>query len=110
MVGVDANDDGDATDAGDTTYAYDESGVRVAETTVGGATTTYLIDAANPTGYAKAIEETTGTAVRSYVLGLKVEAQADATNGTLYFLTDGHGSTRALMDASGQVVKARSNT
>jgi RHS repeat-associated protein len=37
-------------------------------------------------------------------LGNKVEAQSDAASGTVYFLTDGHGSTRALTNTSGAVV------
>jgi YD repeat-containing protein len=95
----------------ETDYGYDTAGVRVSEGSPGGTQTYYVNDPANPTGYAKAIEEKTGTSAstaatsRSYVLGLKVEAQSDATNGTLYLLTDGHGSTRALVNAAGQTVE-----
>ena len=103
------------TTAGTTTtdYAYDTSGVLASETTPstgsGQATTIYYLnDPNNPTGYTKAIQESTtlaGPATLSYVLGLKVEGQSDATNGTLYLITDGHGSTRALVNLSGGVVQ-----
>jgi YD repeat-containing protein len=95
----------------ETDYGYDTAGVRVSEGGPTGTQTYYLNDPANPTGYTKAIEEKTGTSPssatvsRSYVFGLKVEAQSDATNGTLYLLTDGHGSTRALVNASGVTVE-----
>jgi RHS repeat-associated protein len=92
--------------ADDVTYTYDSNGVRISETTAG-STTYFLNDPNNPTGYTKAIEEKSaanGAPTRSYVLGNKVEAQSDSTNGTLYFLTDGHGSTRALTNSSGAVV------
>ncbi len=92
-------------DGSTTSYTYSTDGIRTSETSSGN-TTYYVNDPANPTGYTKAIEEKsspTGSAVRSYVLGMKVEAQSDTTNGTLYLLSDGHGSTRALADSSGVV-------
>jgi YD repeat-containing protein len=101
-----------AVEAGtETDYGYDTNGVRVSEGSPGTAQTYYVNDPSNPTAYTKAIEEKTGTTPstattsRSYVLGSKVEAQSDATNGTLYLLTDGHGSTRALVNASGVTVE-----
>jgi YD repeat-containing protein len=101
-----------AVEAGtETDYGYDTDGVRVSEGSPGGTQTYYVNDPNNPTGYTKAIEEETGaspstaTTSRSYVLGTKVEAQSDATNGTLYLLTDGHGSTRALVNGAGQTVE-----
>jgi RHS repeat-associated protein len=95
-----------------TTYTYDSNGVRTSETT-SGVTTYYLNDPKNPTGYAKAAEEWTSsdgnrqdaTLSRSYVLGLQVEAQADSTNGVLFMMHDGHGSTRALLNVSGSIVE-----
>jgi YD repeat-containing protein len=62
-----------------TDYTYDSNGVRTRETTNAGtsaATTFYLNDPNNPTGYTKAVEEkqgataATATVSRSYVLGL----------------------------------------
>lgn len=97
MVAVDAP--GTANDA---TYGYDHRGTRVSQTT-GGQTRRFLYDKRNPTGYAKAIEERVeGTLDRSYVLGLRVEGQADS-QGMVYFLLDGHGSNRALLDTNGSV-------
>jgi YD repeat-containing protein len=106
MVGIDANNDGNTADTGDTNIAYDSNGVRASELTVGGTSTYFLNDPNNPTGYTKAVEEkpSAGSAPsRSYVFGQKVEGQSDATNGTLYFMTDGHGSTRALIDLGAAV-------
>src|SRR6185312_12394294 len=63
----------------------------------------YLNDPNNPTGYTKAVEESSslgGAPTRAYLLGLSVEAQSDSTNGVLYLLHDGHGSTRALYTSS----------
>jgi uncharacterized delta-60 repeat protein len=91
----------------DTSYAYDSDGVRVSETT-GSSSTYYLNDQINPTGYAKAVEESgtlNAAPTRSYVLGLAVLGQKDTASGVQYLLTDGHGSTRALLDVSGGVTQ-----
>ncbi len=63
----------------------------------------------SPTGYAQVLEEyeanSSGqTLKKSYVIGLDVEAQWDSTNGLLYLLADGHGSTRLLTDENGALV------
>jgi len=56
---------------GAVTLVYDGDGDRVAKT-VGGATTQYLVDDLNPTGYAQVVEELTGSAVtRRYTYGLQ---------------------------------------
>jgi RHS repeat-associated protein len=92
-----------------TTYTYDYNGVLISENT-SGVTSYYLNDPNNPTGYSKAIQVSLtpgGSPVLSYVIGLAVEAQSDATNGTLYLLVDGHGSTRALADSTGAVVSGQ---
>ena len=88
-----------------TTYTYDTSGV-LASQTAGGSTTYYLNDPNNPTGYTKAIQTSTtlgGAPTTSYVLGNDIVAQGNSTNGVLYLLTDGHGSTRALVNSNGVV-------
>ncbi len=84
---IDGNDDGDLLDQEDST-----------------TTTDYHIDANNPTGYAQVLEEKddTGDVTKTYTLGHDVIAQQDSTNGVLYLLYDGHGSTRGLVDATGQ--------
>jgi RHS repeat-associated protein len=96
-------------------YTYDDAGNRVSETTggSGGATTFYVIDANNPSGYPKPIEQwvsATGsradaTLVVSYILGSAVIGQADSSGAVSYLLTDRHGSTRALLSSSGVVMK-----
>jgi hypothetical protein len=87
-----------------TSDTYDTDGYRVSETTDGSSTRTFLKDAANPSGYPQALEErVNGTLDRSYVLGLRVEAQRDV-QGMAYLLRDGHGSTTMLGNADGTVI------
>jgi YD repeat-containing protein len=110
MVGLDANNDGDALDNGDTEYGYDSNGVRVNQLTHGATNSAivYLNDDANPTGYSKTLERKTGTSTSNatlnttYVLGLRMEGQKDAT-GTVWFNRDGHGSNRGLIESTGTV-------
>ncbi len=74
--------------------------------TLDGQKTLHLVDHHNPTGYAQVLEEidaATVTVLRSYTLGLDVVAQADAEGNVHYFLHDGHGSTRALLDPTGEI-------
>lgn len=84
--------------------------MRVKQTvTVDGGTsvvTEFLIDPQNHTGYAKAIEEIVdGTTARTYVMGHEIISQTDDAGGVRFFLHDGHGSTRALLDAAAAVVE-----
>ena len=100
MVGIDTDNDG----VDETTYVYNDNGVRVAQTDTASSTTTrYLIDALNPTGYAKQIEEHTNSVLtRSFTLGLLIHGQWSAggtVSGATNLLHDGHGSTRLLLDA-----------
>jgi RHS repeat-associated protein len=70
--------------------------------------TKYLNDANNPTGYSQVLEErVSGNVTKSYTLGHDIIAQADATGTVYYLLKDGHGSTRALVNSSGQIVAGR---
>ena len=66
--------------------------------------TKYLIDRQNPTGYAQVLEEKSaaGALLKSYTLGLDVISQALAAGAVRFLLYDGHGSTRGLVDATGQ--------
>lgn len=77
-------------------------------------TVNYLVDSANPTGYAQVIEERDGdgTLLKSYAIGDDVLLQSTRRSlgaggpeffDTSYFLYDGHGSTRQLVDESGDV-------
>jgi YD repeat-containing protein len=60
-----------STDGGAVTITYDGFGNRVAET-VSGATTRYLVDSLNPTGYAQVVEEiVNGAPDREYTHGLQ---------------------------------------
>lgn len=113
-----------------TRYTYDSAGIRVASEELDGSgnvisRTTFLIDANNHTGYQQVLEEWvdqdgdgSGAAAlnRTYTLGHDVIAQTapavDVTppNGIaagdpLVLLYDGHGSTRALLDAAAQVIQ-----
>ena len=90
------------------TFAYDDDGNRVGqavEDAEGTATTTYLIDDNNFTGYSQTLEQTDRNASSqvvkktTYVVGADVTGQyvtADETTTGAIFLQDGHGSTRGL--------------
>ena len=93
---------------------YDGDGNRASKT-VGGITTTYLVDDINPTGYPQVIYEgfSGGAGARElyhmYVYGLeRISQNRNFFAGTQqtqisYYVYDGHGSTRALTDPSGSV-------
>jgi RHS repeat-associated protein len=84
------------------TIVYDGDGNRVAKT-VGGATTRYLVDDRNLTGYAQVLEEiTNGTVQRVYTYGLNRSSQSQAS-GTSFYGYDGHGNVRILTDTTGAV-------
>ena len=87
---------------------YDGDGNRASKK-VGGTTTYYLLDDRNPSGYVQVLEEWTVTSTatnlgRVYNYGLALISQRVPNSSTNYFICDGHGSTRALMDAGGNVV------
>ena len=96
--------------------AYDGDGNRVSKT-VAGVTVKYLVDPQNPTGYAQVVQENFGFTSsanrelsRTFVYGLERISQvrsylANNTSHTQtsYYVYDGHGSTRALTDPSGNV-------
>ena len=87
-------------------YGYADDDTRVSQT-VNGVQTVYLVDRDNPTGYSQVLEEkdSGGNVTKTYTLGQDVIAQqapAVQSGGTLYLLYDGHGSTRGLVDATGQ--------
>ena len=98
------------------TMAYDGDGNRVSKT-VAGVKTTYLVDPANPTGYAQVVQENFSGSFsanressRVFVYGLERinQLRQFLANGqnqtqTSYYAYDGHGSTRALSDPNGAV-------
>ncbi len=96
------------------TYVYDGDGNRVAKT-IGGVTTSYLVDTLNPTGYAQVLDEVQNTGVaRSYAWGLQLVSETQLVAATppaspwqtSWYGFDGHGSVRYLTDASGAVTDA----
>jgi RHS repeat-associated protein len=95
-------------------YTYDDRGPRaqsVVTTTIGSGSpsttvTQFLVDPANPTGYSQVLEEHingSATPSVSYLLGATNLGQTDS-NGTRYFMVDGQGSTRQIVDSAGAIV------
>jgi hypothetical protein len=99
---------------GGATMVYDGDGYR-AQKIIGGVTTNFVTASVNPTGYAQVVAENffgsgTHDSARYFVYGLEGISQqrqfvANNQNQTQisYYLYDGHGSTRALTDTSGNV-------
>ncbi len=95
---------------GSIVISYDGDGNRLSKK-VGSTNTYYLVDDRNPSGYAQVVEEWTavgGTTnlalVYNYGMGLINQRAPGAS--TNYFVGDGHGSTRLLVDTGGNVVNA----
>ena len=121
-ISTDANTDAEQR----ITYTYDADGIRTGQLDVTdvdndgsfddetATATSYFYDKHNPTGYAQILEETATTGASSvrktYTLGNDVVAQQSSTVESgcpLFLLYDGHGSTRALVDATGQILTAQ---
>jgi RHS repeat-associated protein len=86
--------------AGNITIVYDGDGNRVSKT-VGSATTRYLVDDRNPTGYAQVLEEqdNAGTPLVTYIYGSGPAPVCQTRSGvTRYYGCDGQGTVRFLMD------------
>ncbi len=63
----------------------------------------------NPTGYEQVLEQAASldaSPARSFVLGLSLILQADATT-LRSFLFDGHGTARGLVDATGRLASGQ---
>ena len=88
---------------GAVTLLYDGDGNRVAKT-VAAATTRYLVDDLNPTGYAQVVEELVGGSVqRTYTSGLQRTSQNQLIGSTWtpsFYGYDGFGSVRTLTDSA----------
>lgn len=81
-------------------FVYDTAGIQVSRT-LNGETTTFIIDSNRP--YAQVIESLDDETLLEFkTFGIDLISQADE-NGTIYFHTDGLGSTRAITDANGEV-------
>jgi len=91
---------------GTVAMVYDGDGNRVSET-VGGVTTSYLVDTQNPTGYAQVVDELQGgTVSRTYSYGLERISETQTLNSVLtmsFYGYDGHGSVRQLTNSAGAV-------
>jgi RHS repeat-associated protein len=89
-------------------YLYNDQGIRV-QSIVNGVTTHYLIDNNNHTGYAQVLEEELGVSLTpnmSYVIGDDVLAQCGPAGMTpSYFLQDGHGNNRQMVQVDNTVFK-----
>jgi len=82
-----------------TTYQYNGDGDRVSQT-VGGITTTYVIDPAS--SLTNVLSETTSGQTTNYLYGLDLVGQKAGAN-TRYFEYDGLGSVRQLTDGTGAI-------
>ncbi|MGH9226665.1 MAG: RHS repeat-associated core domain-containing protein [Acidimicrobiales bacterium] len=84
-------------DGGTIRFVYDGDGNKVAEIT-GGATTTFLVDDRNPTGYSQVIDELVGGMLsKTYAYGLDLISQREMPSRTTsWYGYDGHGSVRYL--------------
>ncbi|QUY46218.1 putative Ig domain-containing protein [Acaryochloris marina] len=81
-------------------FVYDTAGIQVSRT-LNGETTTFIIDSNRP--YAQVIESLDDQTLLEFkTFGIDLISQSDE-NGTIYFHTDGLGSTRAITDANGEV-------
>jgi RHS repeat-associated protein len=96
--------------------SYDADGNRVQKTILNASpqvvsSTTYLVDTNNHTGYAQVLEETkadsAGTTLKTYAYGSDLISRSTSLNGqssTLsYYLYDGLGSVRALVNEAGSI-------
>ena len=80
-------------------FAYDHDGRRISATA--GVTTNYLWDEFS--SYGDVVLETGINGTRSYTLAAGMLISQTDTAGTLYFLPDAQGSTRALTDTNGSL-------
>ena len=81
------------------TYAYDADGRRVKQT-VGSTVTNYQWDEASPYGDVVNEYNSSGSTLASYVLGSTGLISQTRGTTTRYFLQDGQGSTRALINST----------
>jgi RHS repeat-associated protein len=87
---------------GQISYTYNGDG-RLVRRAAAGRVTTYLVDEANPTGYAQIAEERIdGAATTSYVYGSQRESMRNA-DGLRFFGYEVHSGVRVLMDSAGTV-------
>jgi RHS repeat-associated protein len=94
---------------GSASYIYDGDGNRVAKT-VGGVTTTYLVDTNNLTGHPQVVEEAVnGSVLVVYTYGHDLISQNRLVAGdwkASFYIYDGQRSTRFLTDETGTITDA----
>jgi RHS repeat-associated protein len=97
-------------------FGYSGDGIRVNKS-VGGTNIFFLVDDRNPTGYAQVLEEWAAAAgatnlSRVYNYGTALISQQDLDpvshlpSSVFYFVPDGHGTTRMLVESGGRVANA----
>jgi RHS repeat-associated protein len=88
---------------GAATIVYDGDGNRVSETA--GATTTFLIDTLNPTGYSQVMDEiVNGSVTRTYTYGMSRISENQLVGSTWtpsFYGYDGHMNVRSLSNIPG---------
>ncbi len=94
---------------GQVVLTYNADGQRV-KRVAGGVTTLYVVDTYNPSGYAQVLEELTVSGattnlLRAYTYGLALISQRQPGVSTNFLGSDGHGSTRLLLDAAAGVAQ-----
>jgi len=89
-----------ATPGGSASYSYDGDGRRVKQV-AGGNTTNYLWDEASAYGDVVLETDGTGATQASYVLGGSELLSQKRGNTSSYYLKDGQGSVRTLLDGLG---------
>ncbi|MEQ8848612.1 RHS repeat-associated core domain-containing protein [Botrimarina sp.] len=103
---VEIDSDGDTIVDDTTTYKYDDNGLQVSRTE-SSDTKLFLLDRQNPTGYAQVLEQKdlgTQNVERAYLIGHAILGQRDgALAAYTALLSDGGGSTRAVLDATGAI-------
>jgi RHS repeat-associated protein len=91
---------------GAVSMVYDGDGNRVSET-VGGVTTTFLVDTLNPTRYSQVMDELVSSSVtRTYAYGLQRISENQLVSGAWspsFYGYDGHGNARFLTNTSGTI-------
>ena len=92
--------------SGSVGIAYDGDGNRVSKT-VGGVSTTFLVDTQSPTGHAEVVEELQGgTLARAYTYGLQILDERQTVSGTAltsFYGFDGGGNVRFLLNSAGAI-------
>jgi RHS repeat-associated protein len=88
------------------TYKYDSTGYRIEKEINGDNTVEFLIDTENPTGYPQVFQEITDTDKTTYVIGKHIVGQVKGQGDFLYYLYDGMGSVRHLVDGNCTILES----